>query len=61
MRQKSICLTEKEVGEFLKMSRVTLWRLRKSGAIQYFKYGGKILYREEDIESFINQNLVKWN
>jgi excisionase family DNA binding protein len=50
-------LTDKEVSERLKLSRRTLQEYRMEGKIPYYQLGGgKILYRESDIEKMLNDN-----
>lgn len=43
-------LTDKEVSERLKISRRTLQEYRNEGRIPYILLGGKVLYKESDIE-----------
>lgn len=47
-------LTDKEVSARLKVSRRTLQDYRNEGRIAYIQLGGKILYRESDIERMLN-------
>ena len=47
-------LTDKEVAYLLKVSRRTLQDYRNEGRIAYIQLGGKILYRESDIERMLN-------
>jgi excisionase family DNA binding protein len=49
-------LTDKEVSERLKISRRTLQDYRTEGKITYYQLGGKILYKESDIEKMLNDN-----
>ena len=46
--------TDKEVSAQLKVSRRTLQDYRNEGRIAYIQLGGKILYRESDIEKMLN-------
>ena len=46
-------LTDKEVSAWLKVSRRTLQDYRNNGMIAYYKLGGKILYKESDIERMV--------
>lgn len=46
-------LTDKEVGARLKVSRRTLQDYRNAGRIPYIQFGGKLLYRESDIEKML--------
>ena len=46
-------LTNKEVGARLKVSRRTLQEYRNNGQLSYIQLGGKILYRESDIERML--------
>jgi len=52
-------LTDKEVSEKLKVSRRTLQDYRNQGRIAYIQLGGKILYRESDIEKMLEENYYK--
>ncbi len=49
-------LTDKEVAELIKVSRRTLQDYRSNGIIPYIQLGGKILYRESDIENMLKEN-----
>ena len=49
-------LTDKEVSARLKVSRRTLQDYRNSGIIAYYQLGGKILYKESDIERMLAAN-----
>lgn len=46
-------LTDKEVSAWLKVSRRTLQDYRNNGMIAYYQLGGKILYKESDIEKMM--------
>ena len=46
-------LTDKEVSAWLKVSRRTLQDYRNNGMIAYYQLGGKILYKESDIERMV--------
>lgn len=48
-------LTDKEVSALLKVSRRTLQDYRNEGRIPYILLGGKILYRESDIERMLEE------
>ena len=43
-------LTDKEVSQILKISRRTLQEYRNDGVLPYVLLGGKVLYRESDLE-----------
>lgn len=49
-------LTDKEVSKRLKVSRRTLQDYRTRGYIAYYQLGGKILYRESDIQKMLDDN-----
>ena len=44
--------------EFLKVSRHTLFAYRQKGLLPYVMLCGKILYREQDLEEFLQRNYV---
>ena len=46
-------LTDKEMSAWLKVSRRTLQDYRNNGMIAYYQLGGKILYKESDIEKMV--------
>ena len=52
-------LTDKEVSEKLKISRRTLQDYRTQGRIAYILLGGKILYKESDIEKMLESGYRK--
>ena len=49
-------LTDREVAELLRVSRRTLQDYRNNGIIAYYQLGGKILYKESDIERMLAAN-----
>ncbi|GHT34552.1 transcriptional regulator [Bacteroidia bacterium] len=50
-------LTDKELSQKLKISRRSLQDWRNEGRIRYYQIGGKILYRESDIQALLEKNL----
>lgn len=49
-------LTDKEISERLKVSLRTLQDYRDNGLLPYHQLGGKILYKESDIEKVLKEN-----
>lgn len=49
-------LTDKEVTDLLKVSRRTLQEYRTARKIPFILFGGKVLYRESDIEKLLAEN-----
>ena len=49
-------MNDAELASFLKVSRRTLQEYRNNGIIPYYQIGGKILYRESDIEELLEKN-----
>lgn len=49
-------LTDQEVSDRLKVSRRTLQDYRTTGKIPYIQLGGKVLYRESDIQKMLEEN-----
>ena len=45
--------TDREVSARLKVSRRTLQDYRNNGMVSYYQLGGKILYKESDIEKLV--------
>ena len=47
-------LTDRKVAEILKVSRRTLQEYRNDGVLPYILLGGKVLYRESDLERVLD-------
>lgn len=52
-------LTDREVIDLLKVSRRTLQEYRAARKIPFILFGGKVLYRESDIEKLLAENYRK--
>jgi len=50
-------LTIREAFKYLKISRSTLQRWREEGRIKGIKVEGKVLFRKEDLDFFLENNL----
>lgn len=48
-------LTDAELQAALRVSRTTLWRLRRSSGLPFFKVGSQFRYRSEDIERWLQE------
>ena len=54
-------LSDRELSERLKISRRTLQEYRNEGKLPYIQLGGKVLYKESDIERMLqNGYKVAW-
>ena len=53
---KYFIVPDKEVSAQSKLSRRTLQDYRNEGRISYYQLGGKILYRESNIEKMLQEN-----
>ena len=49
-------LTIREAFKYLNISRPTLLRWRKQGKIKGIKVEGKVLFRKEDLDAFLENN-----
>lgn len=49
-------LTDEELSQRIKVNRRTLHEYRSQGVLPYIRMGGKLLYRESDIETMMNAN-----
>lgn len=52
-------LTDQEVSQRLHISRRTLQEYRTTGKIPYILLGGKVLYKESDIENMLEKAYCK--
>jgi excisionase family DNA binding protein len=46
-------LTEADAEQVLEVSRTTLWRLRRSGELPFYKVGGQIRYATNDVNDWL--------
>ena len=51
--------TDKEVSQIMKVSRRTLQEYRNAMTLPYIHLGGKVLYREQDIQKLLADNYKK--
>lgn len=51
-----VFLTGEEVCELLKLSSRTLQEYRSNGTLAYYKIGGKILYKQSDIQAMLERH-----
>jgi len=47
-------LTTKQACAYLKVCRKTLYKFRMEGKIRYYKPGRKVMYRQTELDAFIN-------
>lgn len=52
-------ITDKELAQWLKISRRTFQEYRNNGTLPYYQLGGKILYKESDVEKLLEDNYRK--
>lgn len=52
-------LTDREVSEMLKVSRRTLQEYRTERKLPFIIFGGKVLYREYDLQQVLEENYHK--
>ncbi len=45
--------TDKEASAYLRISQVTLWRERKKGKISFRRAASKLIYTQDDLESYL--------
>jgi excisionase family DNA binding protein len=49
-------MTDKQLREFLGISRTTLWRLRKEGDLPFGKVGRSYRYRKSEVLRWVSEN-----
>lgn len=49
-------ITDKELADFLKINKRSLVEYRKNGILPYYHIGGRILYKESDVERVMTDN-----
>ena len=43
-----------EAATYLRMSKVSLWRARRAGRINFLRIAGKIFYTSDDLDKYLN-------
>lgn len=51
-------ITEQELSKALKITKRTLIEYRMNGKLPYYKIGGKIYYKEQDIIDILGRNKI---
>ena len=51
-------ITEQELSKDLKITKRTLIEYRMNGKLPYYKIGGKIYYKEQDIIDILERNKI---
>lgn len=49
-------LTYEEASEYMRCSKVFLWRRKKEGKLKAVTAGKKVLFRRSDIDAYLNLN-----
>ena len=45
--------TDKEAAVYLRISQITLWRLRKAGKISFHRAASKLIYTQADLDNYL--------
>lgn len=53
MNKTNKMITSKELSDLLRCSLRTVYRMRKRGDITAYKMGGKIVFKKEEIEEYL--------
>jgi len=48
--QAAVLLDQHDAARFLRSSRTTLFRLRRTGQLEAVNHGGRVMYRRSDLE-----------
>jgi len=51
-------MTVREVLQYLKIGRTTLWKLRIQGRLPEVRIGCRLLFRRSDVEQFVKKCVV---
>lgn len=54
-RRKTMIMSIDELCKYLRISRATLYHLRKKGKIPYFTVGRRVLFNKEQIDQWIKE------
>ena len=57
--QKKENLNAQEAALILKCSLSKLYKLTHHREIRYYKYGGKVWFKQEDLEDYIERNSIE--
>ena len=56
---KSYLLTPDELAEYLKISKITVYRLAEKRQIPFFKVKGSLRFAEYDVLKFLEANRIR--
>ncbi len=51
--ERQAIYTDREAAKYLRISQITLWRLRKAGKIRFRRAASKIIYTQADLEHYL--------
>jgi len=57
LNSESSILTADEVAEYLKLSKITVYKLAKDGSIPGFRVGGSWRFSKSNIEKMMSQRI----
>ena len=46
-------LTNDEAAKYLRISKETLWRLRATGKLSYYRVGGKLIFDRAELDAYL--------
>lgn len=47
-------LTNDEAAKYLRISKPSLWRLRATGKLAYYRVGGKLIFDRADLDKYLD-------
>jgi excisionase family DNA binding protein len=54
----SAAFTIEEAADYIRISRASIWRLLKSGALTRVRIGGRTVIRRIDLDSFLERSVA---
>ncbi len=51
-------LNRHQASEYLNVSETTMYRMRLDGVLPWLKVAGKVMFRRQDLDAFIEESLV---
>ncbi len=53
MNNEKQIFTDKEAAAYLRISTVTLWRMRRKGKISFRRSASKLVYTQSDLDDYL--------
>ena len=58
MIDRNLLFTPQEASRLLRISTVTLWRLRRAGKISFRRVASKVIFTQQDLDDYLERQRI---